>query len=312
MYKVIIADDEHLVKLGLRTLLHDETTDFRVIGEAEDGAEALALIERLQPDLLLTDIRMPVMDGLELLREVHGRELRTETVLVSGYGEFAYAQEALRYGAADYLLKPIQADALLALLGRLREKWRAERGGDGADTAAGGSERGGRAGGRDAAEGDGETERGGDAVAGWAGPEAVVEVDDARLVRAVSPAASFLRAEAEAGHSGYKPLVAEALAYMESRFDDPQFSLSEVAGHLHISPAYFSFMFKKIEGVPFIQYLTRMRMERAKAMLQDGNNKIYVVGHAVGYPEYTHFTKAFKKYAGCSPTEYRQQLEEGG
>lgn len=281
MYKVIIADDEHLVKLGLRTLLHDETPDFRVVGEAEDGAEALALIERLQPDLLLTDIRMPVMDGLELLREMHGRELRTETVLVSGYGEFAYAQEALRYGAADYLLKPIQADALLALLGRLRDKWRTERGGDGAESGA--------------------------------EPVATVEAEAAtHTARTTSSAASFLRAEAEAGHSGYKPLVAEALAYMESRFDDPQFSLSEVAGHLHISPAYFSFMFKKIEGVPFIQYLTRMRMERAKAMLQDGNNKIYVVGHAVGYPEYTHFTKAFKKYAGCSPTEYRQQLEEGG
>jgi two-component system response regulator YesN len=116
-------------------------------------------------------------------------------------------------------------------------------------------------------------------------------------------------AEADSCHSGYKQIVVEALAYMESRFADPQFSLSEAAGYFHLSPAYFSFMFKKIEGIPFIQYLTRMRMELAKQMLVEPSNKIYVVGHAVGYPEYTHFTKAFKKYAGCSPTEYRLLLE---
>lgn len=267
MYKVIIADDEYMVKLGLKTLIHDETTDFQVVGEAEDGEEALELIDRLQPDLLLTDIRMPVMDGLDLLREVHSKQLRTDTVLVSGYGEFAYAQEALRYGAVDYLLKPIQADALLGLLNRLRDKW----------------------------VGSAESVHGDVALSDEPQP------DD-------RASASFLRVETDSCHSGYKQMVVQALVYMEAQFADPQFSLSEVAGHLHISPAYFSFMFKKIEGVPFIQYLTRMRMELAKQMLADFSNKIYVVGYAVGYPEYTHFTKAFKKYAGCSPTEYRQLL----
>ncbi len=268
MYKVIIADDEYMVKVGLKTLIHDETDDFRVVGEAEDGAEALALVDRFEPDLLLTDIRMPVMDGLELLREVRSKLLHTETVLVSGYGEFAYAQEALRYGAADYLLKPIQADALLGLLGRLRVKWGPQ-----------------------------------------SGAALVQPLSDAGGLDDNGTSVSAIMAEADLCHSGYKQIVVEALAYMESRFADPQFSLSEAAGYFHLSPAYFSFMFKKIEGVPFIQYLTRMRMELAKRMLVEPSNKIYVVGHAVGYPEYTHFTKAFKKYAGCSPTEYRLLLE---
>jgi two-component system response regulator YesN len=257
-----------MVKIGLRTLIHDETDDFRVVGEAEDGAEALVLIDRLEPDLLLTDIRMPIMDGLELLREIRSKQLRMETVLVSGYGEFSYAQEALRYGAADYLLKPIHSEALLGLLGRLRTKWCSPSGMD---------------------------------------ARLISPIDDVLEER--DPLPSTMLTEADSCHAGYKQIVSQALVFIESRFADPQFSLKEAASHFYLSPAYFSFMFKKIEGVPFIQYLTRLRMELAKRMLGEPSNKIYVIGHAVGYPEYTHFTKAFKKYTGYSLTEYRLLVE---
>ena len=112
VYSVLIAEDESEIRRALAAMV-EEHPSFRVAGCAGDGKAALRMIEALRPDVLMTDIRMPYMDGLELLQALDARGIRIKTVIISGYSSFSYARTAMKYGASDYLLKP-----LLPILGR--------------------------------------------------------------------------------------------------------------------------------------------------------------------------------------------------
>jgi DNA-binding NarL/FixJ family response regulator len=101
---IVLADDHHVVRLGMRALLEAEP-DFMVVGEAGDGLEAKALVERLQPDMLLLDLMMPGLNGMEVLRQVRRLSPRTRVIVLSMHANEAYVVEALRHGAAGYALK---------------------------------------------------------------------------------------------------------------------------------------------------------------------------------------------------------------
>ena len=106
VYSVLIAEDESEIRRALAAMV-EEHPSFRVAGCAGDGKAALRMIEALRPDVLMTDIRMPYMDGLELLQALDARGIRIKTVIISGYSSFSYARTAMKYGASDYLLKPL-------------------------------------------------------------------------------------------------------------------------------------------------------------------------------------------------------------
>lgn len=115
MTTIVLADDHHIVRQGLRALLEAEP-DFRVIGEAGDGLEAASLVERLQPDVLVLDLAMPGLSGLETARNVRRRAPRTRVLILSMHADEAYVLEALRNGAAGYILKNSSpADLVLAV-----------------------------------------------------------------------------------------------------------------------------------------------------------------------------------------------------
>lgn len=122
MYTVIFADDEEELRKAILQKIDWNSIGFEVIGEAENGAEALELVEKLGPDLLLTDIKMPFVSGIELARQA--REIRPymQIAFLSGYESFAYAQQAIQYNIISYLLKPISAEELTDELIRIREK----------------------------------------------------------------------------------------------------------------------------------------------------------------------------------------------
>jgi len=109
---IILADDHHVVRQGLRALLEAEP-DFRVVGEAGDGLEAIQLVERLQPAVLVLDLVMPGLSGLEATRQVRQRSPQTRIVILSMYSTEAYVVEALRNGAAAYVLKRATSDELV-------------------------------------------------------------------------------------------------------------------------------------------------------------------------------------------------------
>ncbi|SDS15342.1 two-component system, response regulator YesN [Paenibacillaceae bacterium GAS479] len=127
MYRVLLADDEADVREGLLTEIDWEACGFSVAGTAENGLEALELADRLQPDVVLTDIRMPFIDGLELVKRLQTELPLARTVILTGYDEFDYARQAVSLSVDEYLLKPFTATSLTELLLGLKEKMDLER-----------------------------------------------------------------------------------------------------------------------------------------------------------------------------------------
>ena len=119
MYKVVIADDEPWALYRIQNLINWNDIGFEVCGTATDGISALKLINSTQPDLLLSDIRMPGLDGLELVRKVKSTVPNTVVIFITGFSEFSYAQEAIRQGVFDFLVKPVRKDDLLTALERV-------------------------------------------------------------------------------------------------------------------------------------------------------------------------------------------------
>jgi two-component system response regulator NreC len=112
MTTIVLADDHHVVRQGLRALLEGQP-DFQLVGEAGDGLEAVQLTERLKPDVLIIDLMMPSLNGLEATRQVGQRSSHTRVVILSMHANEAYVLEALRNGAAGYVLKDSSAADLV-------------------------------------------------------------------------------------------------------------------------------------------------------------------------------------------------------
>lgn len=117
---VVIADDEFRVIELLRNLVEWEALGYEIVGEANDGDSALALIRALRPRLLITDIRMPGISGLQLIRQAKEALPDLYVICISGYSDFEYAKEAMSLGVADYLLKPVDEEQLIMLLTKLK------------------------------------------------------------------------------------------------------------------------------------------------------------------------------------------------
>ena len=107
MLKVFLVEDEVVMRNGIKNNIPWESEGFQFVGEASDGELAYPLIKKEKPDILITDIRMPFMDGLELSRLVKKELPQIKIIILSGYNEFDYAKTAINIGVTDYLLKPI-------------------------------------------------------------------------------------------------------------------------------------------------------------------------------------------------------------
>ena len=125
MYQVFIAEDEPAALEHICTIIQNKCPYFQVIGTAEDGKSALEQLEYLRPDVLITDVKMPVMDGIFLIKRVKEKYPDILSVIISGYQEFEYAQSALHYGVCDYILKPVKPstlqESMYMIQGRLDE-----------------------------------------------------------------------------------------------------------------------------------------------------------------------------------------------
>ncbi|WP_427050569.1 response regulator [Paenibacillus sp. TC-CSREp1] len=128
MYKLIIVEDELLMRVGIRSMLNWEEHGFCVAGEASNGREALEMALEKAPDLIITDIKMPVMDGLQLIQEASNVIKHCKYVILSNFDELHYVKRALKLGAADYLIKSeINEHSLIQLLETIREKLQSEQ-----------------------------------------------------------------------------------------------------------------------------------------------------------------------------------------
>ncbi|MDR6550974.1 response regulator [Paenibacillus qinlingensis] len=342
MLTVVVVEDEPIVRMGLIALMESEARGFKIVGEAEDGQQAMALARLHLPDIIITDIRMPVMDGLTFMLALRHEGISSSVIVVSGYGEFEYAQQAMRAGASDYLIKPINEDNLMPTLTALQVKIQQEKVRIVHDnkeqlwsfkTSA-----------KQLANDlwnlrDQEINRNlnslqhklmedklssydlGRKLKGYialledefrsvAGQELPIPRVFDKIVDRFDTFIAYIYATMktirEKRNWGYGKVNQAAIAYVEQHFGDIDLSLTKIAQHLELKPANFSYMFKSEYGIPFSQYLIKFRMDKAAELLYESANKVYEISASVGFSDYVHFSKMFKRYMGFTPTEYRQ------
>ncbi|WP_367932635.1 response regulator [Enterocloster citroniae] len=120
LYRIILVDDEEEVRQSIIRKINWTEAGFKVVGDAENGEDALEKVEALEPDLILTDIRMPYMDGLTLAERVRQKYPSIKIVIFSGYDDFEYAKQAIKLNVTEYILKPVNVEELTAILKRIK------------------------------------------------------------------------------------------------------------------------------------------------------------------------------------------------
>lgn len=121
-YRVLIVEDETVIRNGLAALIPWEKYGFSIAALAENGYRALEMMENRRFDLVITDVRMPRTDGLEMLRSMREKNITSEVIILSGYANFDYARKAMEYGVRNYLLKPVDTGELIGCLQAVRSE----------------------------------------------------------------------------------------------------------------------------------------------------------------------------------------------
>ncbi len=364
MLQVMIVDDMDIVRRELKRFKLWEKNGFMIAGEAKNGQEALEKLEQAAFDMVITDIRMPKVDGIELLKKITERKLCPCVILCSDYSEFRYAKQGLVLGAFDYIVKPVAEEELDELLNRakeyihdkkleqqkitLLEKRLEEKvdvffpqaefdqliaainNGDAripeyaaniADIACTSLEQ--------------------DAVKVRSLLKSILHQIKSKLMESYKWLDKFIGSN-EMGASGFletdeadslkeafvsdikrtvnilgrlKPAVQgvgmleQVCSFVLENVDD-EISLTATAEALFMNKSYISGNFKQKMGVSFVEYLTIVKMERAKKLIRDENIRIYEIAGLLGYKDIEYFSRLFKKYIGLSPTEYRQEYRK--
>lgn len=122
MYRILLVDDEILVRDAIKENIDWKSIDCELVGDCENGKQAAEFVQEHPVDIVLTDILMPYMDGMELSHFLHDNYPDIVIVIFSGFGEFEYAKKAIQYGVSEYLLKPVTATELTAVIQKMKEK----------------------------------------------------------------------------------------------------------------------------------------------------------------------------------------------
>ena len=122
LYRVLLVDDEEEIREGIIKKIDWESLGYTIAGDAENGLEALEKAEHLHPDVVITDIKMPFMNGLELGERLSVVMPSTKLIIFSGFDDFEYAQKAIKLNVAEYVLKPVNASELMETLKKLKQK----------------------------------------------------------------------------------------------------------------------------------------------------------------------------------------------
>lgn len=238
MKKILICDDEVIILQGIQRILEGLYSDLE-IKTADNGMDGYKLIAVWEPDVVITDIRMPVMDGLAMMEKAAAEGISPRCIIISAYRDFEYARTAIRCGVEDYIVKPVNRFELA------------------------------------------------DCVQKLLGLEKVFENGD--ICKKVP--------EENAA-------IGRAVQYIENNFYR-NINLEEVSQTVDMNTAYFSTMFKKHTGKKYIDYLTDLRMEKARNLITGTNLKIVSIAQMVGYNSTKHFARIYKEKYGVTPGKDR-------
>ena len=369
MIKVFLVEDEAIIRRGIKKNVEWEKNGFEFVGEAGDGEYAYPQILKTEPDILITDIKMPFMDGLELSHLVKKILPNTKIIILSGYNEFEYAQEAITIGISEYLLKPVTAASLTAVLRKVKEEIREEKEKsrlleryfvsyekynaflDKTDYT--GVDRKliqdflklGSAGEEGmfideylAAVGENnyrslllrqymtidiffcvqEFLKGLSVCADEIPPELgdikyipKIVVSEEQTVSYLKELFAFAISERDrVSGNRYGSLIDTAKQYLAEHFESNDVSLNTVAAQVGVSSSYFSSIFKQETGQSFVEYLTKLRIDKACELLRCTTLRTAEIGERVGYNDPHYFSATFKKVTGVSPKDYKNGGQE--
>lgn len=356
----MIVDDIEIMRKQLKELeIWGEKTGFIVSAEAKDGQDAIKKLREKKMDLVITDIRMPIVDGVELLKKIISEELSYCVVFLSEYTEFEYARQGLVYGAFDYIVKPVNKDKIEELLVKVKEyieKKKIEK-----DKIR-----------------NLETEFK-EKVEFFYEPEdltkiiklfkemdiKVIEVSSEVIdkieviadydllkisyilnkitldllgqLKEVYPWLSkfvnldeyseidFLKnLNLQGSKESFLKIIEELIIKIQHfrpctemnsmirnicRFVlenvENQVSIKIIADQMFLNQSYLSTLFKDKTGISLIEYITMVKMERAKVLFHDSEIKNYEVAYKLGYKDVEYFSRVFKKYVGITPSEFK-------
>ncbi len=367
MYRVMIVDDEPLIREGLRTLIEWENYGFQVVAVARDGNDALARFDNAAPDLMVVDIRMPVMDGLQLIEAVRKRSIHTHFLILSGYSDFNYAKRAIQSKVDGYILKPIDEDELIQYLELIRIQLDKESVAAlsvnhtssqqffSSDLRFGASEVTMES--MDLTRymqmlhyaldiGDKESvslliQEVGNDMAMTFRSEQLVKTNYIQLLVAITQ--KLLQAHPLLRSSEHKITEWISQIYDQTTFKSMQLlihvqlckiidymgfnqsdtlikrildmvqrnyreslKLESLAEVFNYNSAYLGKLFKNHTGDSFHTYLDKVRIDKAKELLDEGL-KVYQVAELVGYTNVDYFHTKFKKYVGKAPKAYQNE-----
>lgn len=279
MYRILIADDEDIERRVLRRKLERNFGDSCEILEALNGREVLNLYREKAPHILILDIEMPGITGLEAAERIRQKDRACSIIFLTAFDEFSYARKAITVGALDYLLKPCAEKELLSAV---------EEGIRRADRA--------------------------EAAKAAAAEEAAAP--GKRGVSGIRPGSAGSGQQGESGGAGDLQEGKGLRGQQEiiRSFIDRNFmydlSVQDIAAELGYSEAYFCKLFKQYFGQSFVSYLTEYRIDKAVKMMEDMSVSVKDAGKAVGYSDPNYFTKVFKRVKGLNPSEYRNNAQK--
>lgn len=349
--RALIVDDDRFVRSGLRRTIDWNTLGFSEVLEAYNGVAALRIIRQKNPELVITDILMPVMDGIELCQKIREEKSKCAIIMLSAYNDFEYARSAMQYQVSDYFLKPLTDETLSALHERINQVRQRIM--------------------MDYShlhslyhlqthvknlEGVIKSRQAGDLEPVLTALFTDLDAMDPHICRDISAyVVGFLQhtlqemgCETKLTEEKRQQLIRgmltcqtnrqvfqytlqvcketlEALSppansilwtekikvYVRQHYADSNLNIKSLSQVFHLVAPYVGSLFKEAEGISLNEYINQYRMEVACELLMNPVIHIYEVGSQVGIPDPNYFTKCFRKFKGLSPKEYRTHQLRG-
>jgi two-component system response regulator YesN len=270
MIKIMLVDDEYLIRAGLKSIIEKLSDDYQVVAEASNGYEAMEKLCYQHPDIVILDIKMPEISGIELGQWIRENYREVFIVFLTGYAEFSLAQSAIKLGAVDYILKPTRKEQIEAVLQKLKEQiYSAKNQSVYVDLLI--------------------------------CRENQLYPQRERLLK--------YGLSIEEACLPVKGVTYRAVEYINRHYDE-NINLKHLSEHLFINQTYLSELFKKETKIPFALYVMLTRIEHARLLIQNNPFlKVYEISRMVGIEDPKYFSQIFRKYLGMKPSEYREHLD---
>lgn len=293
MYRLLFAEDEKATREGILSGICWQELGINEVKTARNGVVAMELLKEFTPDILLTDIKMPKMNGIELATRIRRSLPDCSILLISGYSDREYLKSAIYLKAVDFVEKPLRIPELIDQLIRAVQEQDAIR----KQKQILSEELRALFPGKEEEEPDTESS-----------PVTLPTLNPALNIASDSYLQKHLQAVyASVSDSMEKtdPLVLDILDIIHSQYTDRTLSLDSISRQLYLSAAYLCVRFKKAMDVSPVHYINQYRIKASLPLLKDESQKLDEIAQKVGIENGNYYSKVFKKYMGCSPAQYR-------